>query len=360
MSGSIVRFDGVSKRYGLYPALSDINLDIMAGQFVTLLGPSGCGKSTTLRLLAGFERPSAGRIFLAGRDVTDVPPHQRNVNLVFQDYALFPHLNVERNIAFGLEVKGRPKPAIAARVAHLLDLIRMRDYAARMPDQLSGGQRQRVALARALAREPDVLLLDEPLGALDAKLRNDMQAELKDLHEHTGKTFVLVTHDQAEAMALSDTIVILNSGRIEQVGTPFELYNHPLTRFVATFVGNHNILDCRVTGTDGEAVALDWFGQTVIAEARGRRPVEGDAVQVAVRPEMVRCGAWNPAHPAGCSGEVRRRVFKGGSTVLTIATQHGTTLAAAMAPLEVDGLPEKVSIEFLPGAAQILAEPPRP
>ncbi len=224
---TVVHFDNVTKRYGSAVAVDALDLRIEAGKFVTLLGPSGCGKSTTLRLLGGFETPDSGRVMLAGRDVTHLPPNRRDVNIVFQDYALFPHMNVARNIAFGPELQGKSQREIEVRVAELLHLVQLEDYADRMPAQLSGGQRQRIALMRALAPDPRMLLLDEPLSALDAKLRQQMQIELKSIQERTGKTFLFVTHDQEEALTMSDVIVVMNEGRIEQIGEPKTLYNAP-------------------------------------------------------------------------------------------------------------------------------------
>lgn len=352
----IARFDHVSKRYGPHEAVTDFDLEIAAGAFVTLLGPSGCGKSTTLRLLGGFEQASSGRIFLAGRDVTAVPANRRNVNMVFQDYALFPHLTVERNVAFGLELKGLPKEVIAKRVAHLLELIRMRGFGQRTPDKLSGGQRQRVALARALAREPDVLLLDEPLGALDAKLRMEMQAELKELHEHTGKTFLLVTHDQEEAMAMSDVIVVMNAGRIEQLGTPSELYHSPRTRFVATFIGNSNILDCGVVRTNGSAALLEWHGYQFSAQTIARAVAPGERVHVALRAESVRCSRADNRDAGGIAGHVRRKVFKGNSTAVVVDTPYGSALTALLDPLVAEQLGETVRVDLPTDAACVLAD----
>src|SRR5690606_30673343 len=226
---------------------------------------SGCGKSTTLRMIGGFETPTSGRILVEGKDQTRVPPNKRNVNMVFQDYALFPHLNVAKNVAFGLQMKGWARDDIAAKVDELLALVRLREYGQRAPHELSGGQRQRVALARALAPDPPVLLLDEPLGALDAKLRREMQSELRRLQRTTGKTFILVTHDQEEALTMSDTVVVMNNGRIEQSGTPEELYNSPGTEFVARFIGEMNFFDARVIAGHGDMVELDWKGETLRA-----------------------------------------------------------------------------------------------
>ena len=280
-----VEVDGVSKQFGRGPtavhALSDIDLTIAGGSFFTLLGPSGCGKTTLLRLLAGFDTPTTGRVLLDSDDVTHVPPNRRPVNTVFQSYALFPHLSVAQNVGFGLKMLGAPRVRIAARVGEMLELVQMGDFAGRQVAQLSGGQQQRVALARALAPEPRVLLLDEPLSALDLKLRKEMQVELKRLQRETGITFVFVTHDQDEALTMSDRIAVMSAGRVQQVGTPREIYAHPANRFVAGFIGDSNFLPAEVRG--GAAHVL---GRTIA--------LAGDAPQgpatLAIRPENVRPG----------------------------------------------------------------------
>ncbi len=241
-TGVAVRLEGVEKRYGDVVAVAGVDLDVRDGEFFSMLGPSGSGKTTTLRMIAGFELPTAGRILLHGRDVTGVPPFDRDVNTVFQDYALFPHLSVGDNVAYGLMVRKVPKPERNARVAEALRMVRLEGYDKRRPAQLSGGQRQRVALARALVNRPRVLLLDEPLGALDLKLREEMQMELKVIQQQVGITFIYVTHDQEEALTMSDRLAVFNAGRIEQLGSPAEVYERPTTRFVAGFVGTSNLL----------------------------------------------------------------------------------------------------------------------
>ncbi|MEA2577869.1 MAG: putative spermidine/putrescine transport system ATP-binding protein [Chloroflexota bacterium] len=241
-AGIAVRLEGVEKRYGDVVAVAGVDLDVRDGEFFSMLGPSGSGKTTTLRMIAGFEAPTAGRIVLHGRDVTDVPPFDRDVNTVFQDYALFPHLSVGDNVAYGLMVRKVPRPERTARVVEALRMVRLEGYELRRPAQLSGGQRQRVALARALVNRPRVLLLDEPLGALDLKLREEMQIELKAIQQQVGITFIYVTHDQEEALTMSDRLAVFNAGRIEQLGSPAEVYERPATRFVAGFVGTSNLL----------------------------------------------------------------------------------------------------------------------
>jgi len=281
-----VRLERVTKQFGETVAVDDITLDIANGEFFSLLGPSGCGKSTTLAMVGGFEQPTLGRVMLGDRDVARVPAHKRDVNTVFQSYALFPHLSVYDNVAFGLRRKGERKDAVARRVAAALTLVDLPDFGKRRPTQLSGGQQQRVALARALVNEPRVLLLDEPMGALDAKLRKQMQVELKRIQKEVGITFLYVTHDQEEAMAMSDRLAVMNRGKIEQVGPPQAVYDRPATEFVASFLGASNLLPGTVTDAAGGAVQLD--GGTVVyvpPELLGGRR---DRVQVGVRPEKLR------------------------------------------------------------------------
>ena len=247
----LIRLENISKEYDGTPVLNDINLYVRKNEFLTLLGPSGCGKTTTLRIIGGFEKPTAGRVLFDGQDITDLPPYKRRVNTVFQKYALFPHLNVYENIAFGLKVAKRPKDEINKRVDSMLDLVNLREYGKRRVDSLSGGQQQRVAIARALVNEPEVLLLDEPLGALDLKLRKGMQLELKRMQQRLGITFIFVTHDQEEALTMSDRIVVMNKGVIEQDDNPDNIYHYPSTKFVAKFIGESNFFD-----TETETLAL--------------------------------------------------------------------------------------------------------
>ncbi|MEO7118293.1 MAG: ABC transporter ATP-binding protein [Candidatus Limnocylindrales bacterium] len=253
-NGVAVRLEGVHKRYGDVLAVDGIDLEISEGEFFSMLGPSGSGKTTTLRMIAGFEAPTAGRIFLDGEDVTGRAPYDRNINTVFQDYALFPHMDVGDNVGYGLMIRRRPQSERRERVTEALRMVRLEGYERRKPSQLSGGQRQRVALARAIINQPKVLLLDEPLGALDLKLRQEMQIELKEIQQRVGITFVYVTHDQEEALTMSDRIAVFDHGRIEQLGTPAEVYEHPATAFVAGFVGISNVLSgataCAVFGAD--------------------------------------------------------------------------------------------------------------
>lgn len=242
----LIRLENISKEYDGTPVLNDINLYVRKNEFLTLLGPSGCGKTTTLRIIGGFEKPSSGRVLFDGQDITDYPPYKRRVNTVFQKYALFPHLNVFENIAFGLKVSKRPKDEIAKRVEDMLDLVNLREYGKRRVESLSGGQQQRIAIARALVNEPEVLLLDEPLGALDLKLRKGMQLELKRMQQRLGITFIFVTHDQEEALTMSDTIVVMKDGYIAQIGTPKHIYDEPKSAFIANFIGESNIIRGRM------------------------------------------------------------------------------------------------------------------
>ncbi len=321
----IVRIDGVTKKFGETYALQQLDMSIRAGEFVTFLGPSGCGKSTTLRILGGFETPTTGRVILDGADVTHLPPNKRKVNMVFQDYALFPHMSVRRNIAFGLELKGLTQAQIAARSDELMAFLELAQLADRLPDQLSGGQRQRVALARALAPDPALLLLDEPLGALDAKLRGQVQAELKSIQRRTSKTFFFVTHDQDEALTMSDRIVVMNKGRVEQDGTPEELYFHPASRFVADFIGETNFIEGTVAGAEGRDVVLRWGEQVFTGSApMSGTPKKGQAATASIRLEKLVVSESRPDLPNVIEGRVTGKIFKGSRTELEVSIEGGT------------------------------------
>ncbi len=292
----LLRIEGLTKRFGAHPAVDDLSLDIYPGEFFALLGPSGCGKTTLLRLIAGFERASAGCILLDGADLLPVPPHRRPVNMMFQSYALFPHLTVAGNVAFGLKQEGLPKPQIAERVAEMLALVRLQDFGARKPHELSGGQRQRVALARSLIKRPRILLLDEPMAALDKKLRGETQFELMELQRRLGLTFIIVTHDQSEAMTVADRIAVMDRGRLMQVAPPAEIYEQPKSRWVADFIGSANLFEGRV-GPDGLSVEGTALGRLCVAAKIAAEP--GATVWVAVRPEQFRMAL----HPAESGAE---------------------------------------------------------
>ena len=283
-----MRIDDVSKKFGDFTAVDDVSLSIYRGEIFCLLGGSGCGKTTLLRMLAGFETPTEGRIFIDGQDMAGVPPYKRPVNMMFQSYALFPHMTVEQNVAFGLKQEGTPKHEIKARVAEMLALVKLGPLAGRKPDKLSGGEKQRVALARALVKRPKLLLLDEPLAALDRKLREHTQFELANLQYQLGTTFVVVTHDQDEAMTLASRIAVMHAGRIAQVGTPGEVYEYPANRYVAGFVGNINLIEGRVSGTaDGRVTLHSDALDADLAVACEDPPGPGSELCVAVRPEKI-------------------------------------------------------------------------
>ena len=288
---SYIRLNGLAKQFGPNRVVDDFSLDIAKGAFVSLLGPSGCGKTTVLRMLAGFETPNAGSIVIDGRDVTALKPNQRNIGMVFQAYALFPNLTVAQNIAFGLKVAGRPRREIEARVKEMLDLIGLPDLGGRYPFQLSGGQQQRVALARALAPRPRVLLLDEPLSALDAKIRVSLRSEIRAIQRELVITTIFLTHDQDEALSISDQVVVMNKGRAEQAGSPFEIYNAPRTRFVATFVGTLNVLQGLAENPSKGILRLG--GQTVTLPSPLSVP-QGLPTPVAIRPENIKLGTPGP------------------------------------------------------------------
>jgi spermidine/putrescine transport system ATP-binding protein len=343
---------GVSKRFGGVAAVDKVSLEIGEGEFFSLLGPSGCGKTTTLRMVAGFELPDAGRIVLQGKDVTEVRANRRPVNMVFQQYALFPHMSVYDNVAFGLRVKHVPRAEHHDRVHEMLRVVSLEGFDRRRTRQLSGGQQQRVALARALVNRPAALLLDEPLGALDVKLRKQMQLELKRIQHELGTTFVYVTHDQEEALAMSDRIAVMNGGRVEQTGSPREIYEHPRTAFVADFIGSLNALDLTIDELVG-GYAVARFGEderVVVPVGAGRRA--GETVRVAVRPERVQVG---PAPDGGSrlEGTIGEIVFLGMYTQLHVDTRAGRIVCHRLAdePLEEGS---RVTLSWEPDQASLL------
>jgi len=324
VAGGSIQLSGLTKRFNEI-AVDNIDLTVASGEFFSLLGPSGCGKTTTLRLIAGFEQPTSGRILLDGADVSGVPPHRRNVNTVFQSYALFPFLDVFDNVAFGLRHRGVTKADLKRRVNDSLDLVRMSDFAKRRPGQLSGGQQQRVALARALVLNPAVLLLDEPLGALDAKLRRSLKVELKALQERVGITFLYVTHDQEEALTMSDRLAVMNAGKIAQIGTPRQVYEEPADTYVADFLGAANLMEIEVLtpGTEGMLRLGDW----TLTSRRCEATVRGPAHAV-IRPERVRIEDHGSAGENRVPGMVERVVFLGAATQVMIRLAPGMLLQA--------------------------------
>ncbi|WP_198670489.1 ABC transporter ATP-binding protein [Oceanicella sp. SM1341] len=342
---AVVSLRGLGRRFGVYEAVSDVSLDLEEGEFFALLGPSGCGKTTLLRMIAGFESPTSGRIALDGADMTSLPPHRRPVNLMFQSYALFPHMSVRANVAYGLEMERLPRAEIARRVDEILETAELTALATRRPAELSGGQRQRVALARALVKRPRVLLLDEPLAALDARLRGQMQLELKRLQGELGITFVVVTHDQQEALVMADRIALMNAGRIEQVASPRELYEHPATRFAARFIGATNLFEGH--GAPG-GVAVEGLGLLPAADA----PL-GLPCALSLRPERLRLG------PGALSGTVAQIAYHGQDLGLHVALPGqaqallvrlpaGAPEAASLAPGQI------VSCTWAPEDARVL------
>ena len=321
-----VRLRGITKRFGTHLAVDDLSLDIRSGEFLSLLGPSGCGKTTTLRMLAGFDDPDSGTIELGGESVVGMPPHRRNVNTVFQQYALFPHMNVAENVAYGLQQRKTPKSELRERVAEALDMVQMRKFADRKPTMLSGGQQQRVALARALVNRPAVLLLDEPLGALDRKLREEMQIELKLLQQQLGMTFVFVTHDQGEALSMSDRIAIMRDGRIEQLADPNTIYDRPVSAYVAAFIGQQNFFDGAL-----ETPERMRSGETTLVADVATDLEGGSRVRGAVRPENVRfeaAGAEAAAGPNRVAGTLVGVAHQGEAMQYLIELRDGRTLLA--------------------------------
>jgi spermidine/putrescine transport system ATP-binding protein len=339
-AGGRVQLEGLTKRYGAALAVRGIDLDIPPGEFFCLLGPSGCGKTTTLRMIAGFERPSAGRILLDDRDVSGTPPNKRNVNTVFQNYALFSHLTVAENVAFGLRFTRASKEETRSRVSQALTLVQMEEFRDRKPHQLSGGQQQRVALARALILNPSVLLLDEPLGALDAKLRKTLQVELKALQEQVGVTFVYVTHDQEEALTMADRLAVMSEGRVEQVGTPREVYEEPASAYVADFLGVSNLIDAEAVGETPDGRCRLRSGDVELLASRGHTSARGQ-VKVVVRPERVRVEIPGKSGENRLPGSIERVVYAGPISQLVVTLDGGTPIQCMLANDGVDAVFER-------------------
>jgi len=324
----LIRFENVTKRYGDFTAIDNLTLDIYEREFFALLGPSGCGKTTMMRLLAGFETPTEGRITIAGEDMSEVPPNRRPVNMMFQSYALFPHMTISENIAFGLKQEKRPRHEINQRVEEMLSLVQLEDFATRKPAQLSGGQRQRVALARSLAKAPKLLLLDEPLGALDKKLREQTQFELMNLQEQLGMTFVIVTHDQEEAMTVASRIAVMDHGEIKQVDTPNAIYETPNSRYVADFIGDVNFIDCIAAERNGEHLQLEAAGSKLEVESE-LEASPGQALYLALRPEKIEVSKEPPEQQQNLlKGQVWDIAYVGNTSTYHVKLDDGSIIKA--------------------------------
>ncbi|OPY95098.1 ABC transporter ATP-binding protein [Bradyrhizobium sacchari] len=363
---ALLRIEGVAKSFGTFRAVDGVSLDIRAGEFFALLGPSGCGKTTLLRMLAGFEAPDEGRILLGGKDIAQALPHERPINMMFQNYALFPHLSVRDNIAFGLKRAGMARAEISARVAEMVALVKLEGLEKRKPDQLSGGQRQRVALARALARRPQLLLLDEPLAALDKKLRENTQGELMELQRRLGMTFIIVTHDQEEAMTMASRIGVMKSGKLAQVAPPRELYEAPRSRWIAEFVGDINLFDAESRLRDGHRLVVGTRDAGPLVVAEPREPVGEARFSVAIRPEKVKLSRRGPVSEAGHEAAINRLdgvvadiCYLGGTTTYKIKLDTGGMLQASVvnsARIDVDAysLSQHVVAWFTPDDCVVL------
>ena len=364
----LLRIEAVVKNFGSFRAVDRLSLDIRAGEFFALLGPSGCGKTTLLRILAGFETPDEGRVLLSGQDIAQVLPHERPVNMMFQNYALFPHLSVRDNIAFGLRRAKMPRVEIAKRVEEMVALVKLEGMEKRKPDQLSGGQRQRVALARSLARRPKVLLLDEPLAALDKKLRGATQRELMELQRRLGMTFIIVTHDQEEAMTMASRIGVMDAGRLDQVASPRELYEAPSSRWIAEFVGDVNLFDGQVETREPHRLIIVTRDAGSIVAAEPRQPVSKAIVSVAIRPEKVKLSRRGPASDADHAHALNRLEgvvcdvsYLGGLTIYKVKLDSGAIIRSAMANttrIDVDAysLSQRVVAWFTPDDCVVLEQ----
>src|SRR5579859_571922 len=364
----LLRIDAVVKKFGDVRAVDRLSLDIRAGEFFALLGPSGCGKTTLLRMLAGFETPDEGRILLDGKDIAQIPPHRRPVNMMFQSYALFPHLDVRDNIAFGLKRAGMAAGKIDRRVAEMVALVKLEGLEKRKPDQLSGGQKQRVALARSLARRPQVLLLDEPLAALDKKLRESTHLELMELQRRLGLTFIIVTHDQEEAMTVAGRIGVMDAGRLVQVATPRELYEAPASRWIAEFIGDVNLIEGEVESREPNRLVISTRDAGAIVVAEPRHAITRNAVSVAIRPEKVKLSRRGPIPDASHAQSINRLEgvvtdvsYLGGLTVYKVKLDSGAIVRSTMANtarIDIDAysLSQRVVAWFTPDDCMVLAQ----
>lgn len=333
----MMEFKSVTKKFDDFTAVDNINLNVKHGEFLTLLGPSGCGKTTSLRMIAGFEHASEGQVMINGEDVCKVEPYHREVNTVFQSYALFPHMNIFDNIAFGLKIKKVNKEEIKTRVEKVLNLVQLEGYGKRSVKQLSGGQQQRVAIARAIVNNPKILLLDEPLGALDLKLRKQMQLELKNLQKSLGITFIYVTHDQEEALTMSDRIVVMNKGKIEQIGTPYEIYESPVSEFVADFIGETNVVKGKIiSNQDGKAQVE--IGNQMFPTPSGSRFQNNGDIKLAIRPEKIYISSEKPADIFSLKGKLIEKIYVGTTTKVIILLEDGQEIIAHNNNIKKDNL----------------------
>jgi len=352
LSGTILELENIHKSFGEGPVLNGVSLSVEQGEFITLLGSSGCGKTTTLRIIAGLETPDQGKVLLEGRDVTNLEPNKRDVNTVFQNYALFPHMNVEQNIGYSLKIRKVPKAEIRKRVRKMLELVQLEGFEKRSPAELSGGQKQRVAIARSLIGEPKLLLLDEPLGALDLQLRRQMQQELKRLQKKLGITFIYITHDQEEALNMSDRIAVMMDGRFQQIGTPSEVYDSPKTAYVARFVGTANIVYGTVEQVDGDLVRFTSTDGAGLFRARGHRFSPGDPVTLAVRGEQAEPVKEFEKDAPGLTGVVKEKSFAGGMLRISVGLSDGVEFICSKHGIDSELVPgDRVKLLWKPESA---------
>lgn len=353
----LLRLEDIYKTFDETPVIKGLSFSVRQGEFLTLLGPSGCGKTTTLRIIDGLELPDSGRVILGGEDVTMLPPNKRNVNTVFQNYALFPHMNVFKNVAYGLQLQRLDKGQIKQKVMNMLEIVQMEDYAQRRPDQLSGGQRQRIAIARALVNDPDVLLLDEPLGALDLQLRRQMQTELKKLNKQLRRTFIYITHDQDEALNMSDRIAIMNAGRFEQVGTPDQVYEHPESLFAAEFIGDTNVLDGVMEEYRSEGPSTLRIDGVAVLAMSPRPFAQGEAVQISLRSERVRYGCHSERDFC-MRARIVEHSYVGGTRRTELALASGQKIECkGFRPSEFYDVGEEVCVYWNPSHVPVIASP---